>query len=409
VNPARPNRSIQRAPRAASRRSRAGFTLVELLLASLLGVIVVSGVYQIFVNTSTHYNKQLDHVQAQARLRFAVEFIKDELRGLGRLSILNTSPNQRDPLYCGTRAYTGLTLFNDDPGAGPYEPPELLSDNGIRPDRLRLLIDSSDATPLALSSVSGPTLNIAPPERQGDLEGRRLVSGPSEERLKRSYTDSLVRVTQLKTGAYDVIPASGVIINNLAKSVRLDDPPCAELNCSAGGCVINPLKWVEYAIVEDRRDATRTQLVRRQLDLETAAPLPNTELILADYAVDFQVWGDYDTRGHEPNSPTPDLSWRLPQVPTELTQNDDQGNWVAAGLKEDEVMNRWPHRLRGLSFLVGVRTAQIDPNVTTPLGLNPSSPQERMSVKVESPRGAGFTYVSTSVGSVDNENLYRGD
>jgi len=382
---------------------------VELLLASLLGVIVVSGVYQLFVNTSTHYSKQLDHTQAQARLRFAVEFIKSDLRNFGRLSILNTTPTQRDPLYCGTRSYTGLEMFDNDTGGGSYDLPELLADNDIRPDRLRLLVDSSDATPLSLASASGPTLNIAAVASQLDQDARRLVATGSEERLRAAYDESLVRITQLKTGAYDVVPASNVIVNNLAKSVRLDDAPCAQLNCSAGGCVINPVKWVEYAIIAHEQDATRTHLVRRELELETSLPIPNTELILADYAVDFQVWGDYDTRGHAPDVAAPSLKWRLPQVPTELSLNDDEGNWVGAGVDEDEVMNTWPHRLRGLSFLVGVRTAQLDPNMINPLGEALASPQERMSVKVSSPRGTGFTLVRTLTGSVDNENLYRGD
>lgn len=389
--------------------TQAGFTLVELLLASLLGIIVVSGVYQLFVNTSTHYTKQLDHTQAQARLRFAVEFLKADLRNFGRLSILNTTPVQRDPLYCGARSYTGLTMFNNDTGGGAYELPEQLVDNDIRPDRLRLLIDSSDATPLSIMSSAGPTLNIAPVEAQRDLDARRLVANGAEARLREAYEGSLVRVTQLKTGAYDVIPVSDLIINNVTKSVRLDDPPCEQLNCSAGGCVANPLKWVEYAIVTHERDSSRTQLVRRQLDLEDAAPLPNTELILADYAVDFQVWGDYDTRGHAPSTGTPDLSGRLPQVPAEPSLNDDQGNWVTTGEDEDDVMNAWPHRLRGLSFLVAIRTAQVDPDLLSPLGAALTSPQERMSFLVSAPRGVGYTHVSTLTGSIENENLYRGD
>lgn len=391
------------------RHTQTGFTLVEVLLASLLGIIVVGGVYQIFVNTSTHYAKQIDHVQAQSRLRFAVEFIKADLRNFGRLSILNTTPTQRDSLYCGNRSYTGLTMYNNDQGTGAYELPHLIENNQIRPDRLRLLIDQSNATPLALNNISNTTLNIAPLESQLDLDARRLVAVGSEERLKFAYTDSLVRITQLKTGKYDVLPVSNVLVNNLAKSIRVDDPPCTELDCSNGGCVINPIKWVEYAIVEDERDTTRTQLVRHQLDLESALPIPNTELILADYAVDFQVWGDFDTRGHDPNTVAPNLNWRLPQVPTEISINDDQGNWVLVGTDEDEIMNQWPHRLRGLSFLIAVRNAQVDPNVTNPLGVAPRSPQERMKFQVSSARGTGFAHVSTLTGSIDNENLYRGD
>jgi hypothetical protein len=173
--------------------------------------------------------------------------------------------------------------------------------------------------------------------------------------------------------------------------------------------VINPLHWVEFAITEHTRVPTITQLVRRRLDVDSGEPVANSELVLADYVVDFQVWGDYDTRGLDPRAPSVNVNAIAPLVPSDPQVNDDQGNWVIGGLTEAEVMNRWPHRLRGLSFLLAVRTPRVDPSFTVPPALANPTPQERVSFRVQTTERDGLTRVSTLTGVVDNANLYRGD
>ena len=390
------------------RATQAGFTLSELLLASLLSVMITSAVYQVFVNTSTNYAKQLEHTQAQSNLRFAAERVKAELRDFGRLTVLNTTPNQRDPMYCGDRTYKGLELKDNDTGDGFYERPEALELNQVRPDRLRLLIDASNATPLLVQRASGANLTLAPVQLQTSRASKRLMSPGSEARFRRLFEGALARVTQVQTGRYDVVPVSGVVADN-ARTVRLDEAPCASLACAAGGCVITPLHWSELAIVADARSPENTRLVRRRLELATGAPIAGSELVLADYAVDFQVWGDYDTRGLDPRAAAPQVTTRAPEVPADAIINDDQGNWVAGGVSEAEVMNRWPHRLRGLSFLLAVRTPRIDPAFKDPIVIAQPTPQERVSFKLRSADREGFTHVTTLTGSVENAHLYRGD
>lgn len=255
---ARPARSAR--PPSSRRRARA-FTLVELLLGSFLGALIATSVYKVFVSTSSYYARQLEQTQARGGARFALEHLKAELRDLGRLSILSVAPGARDPLYCGTRLYTGVELIDNDQGGNGYERPELLSRNALAADRLRLLVDASDATPLRVESAAGGALRLARDTQQPSLAARRLVSPGAEGRFGQLFDlNALARVTNSSTGRYDVVPVQVSALANGVASVTLSSPPCPELSCNAGSCLINPLHWVEYAVIDDPDEPDRTRL-----------------------------------------------------------------------------------------------------------------------------------------------------
>lgn len=398
----RPPPHAPHAPRA--------FTLVELLLGSFLGALIATSVYKVFVSASSYYGRQLEETQARAGGRFALEHLKAELRDLGRLSILSVAPGARDPLYCGARLYTGVELLDNDAGGAGYERPALLSRNGLAADRLRLLVDASDATPLRVEAAAGGALRLARDTQQASLAARRLVSPGAEGRFGQLFdSNALARVTQVGTGRYDVLPVQGAALANGVGAVTLDAPPCPELNCNAGGCLVNPLHWVEYAVLADEDEPDRTRLARRRLSPQGAAPVPDSELALAEYVVNFQVWGDYDTRGGDAGGPVVSGVGRAPLVPADPRLRDDRGNW-AGQLPEGDVMGRWPHRLRGLTALISVRESRLDPTLPPPADADGGrAPQEVDRALVVTPKGEGYARVSSVVGGVETPNLYRGD
>ena len=391
-------------------RPQRGFTLVELLLGSFLGTLIATSVYKVFVSTSSYYSRQLEQTQARAGERFALEHLKGELRDLGRLSILSVAPGARDPLYCGARVYSGVELIDNDGGGNGYERPALLARNEIAPDRLRLLVDASDATPLRVESAAGGSLRLARDLQQPSLAARRLVSPGAEGRFAQLFdVNALARVTQASTGRYDVVPVQVSALANGVASITLASPPCPELSCNAGGCLINPVHWVEYAVISDPDEPDRTRLARRRLDPQGGDPLTNTELSLAEYVVNFQVWGDYDTRGGNAGGPVVSGVGLAPQVPLDPLLRDDRGNW-AGQLQEGAVMNRWPHRLRGVNALISVRESRLDPALPAPINAANDLPaQEVRAVLVSTPKGEGYARVSSVVGGVETPNLYRGD
>lgn len=66
-----------------SRRTAAGFSLIELMLALALGIVVVTGIVQLFVGNSQTYNVLNGQARLQESGRFALDFISRAARSAG--------------------------------------------------------------------------------------------------------------------------------------------------------------------------------------------------------------------------------------------------------------------------------------------------------------------------------------
>ncbi len=68
-----------------------GFTLVELLVAMTIGLIILGAVAQIFATSSATYNVEEDLARVQENGRFAIDFIRRDLRMGGYAGCLNVN------------------------------------------------------------------------------------------------------------------------------------------------------------------------------------------------------------------------------------------------------------------------------------------------------------------------------
>lgn len=75
-----------------------GFSLVELMIALLIGLIISIGVVQIFSATRTTYQLDESLARAQENGRFALEFLSQDVRHAG---------------YAGCKRDTSVTIFNN--------------------------------------------------------------------------------------------------------------------------------------------------------------------------------------------------------------------------------------------------------------------------------------------------------
>lgn len=76
-------------------RQTTGFTLIEMMISIVLGIIIIFGIGQIFVATRTSFSAQqgLSHVQQSGR--FAMEFIGSAVRSTGDMAYNNVSSLMR--------------------------------------------------------------------------------------------------------------------------------------------------------------------------------------------------------------------------------------------------------------------------------------------------------------------------
>lgn len=66
-----------------NRKTLHGFNLIELMIAMVIGLILLAGVYQLMISSKRTYNLQSDLARLQEGARFALDFMSSDFRMLG--------------------------------------------------------------------------------------------------------------------------------------------------------------------------------------------------------------------------------------------------------------------------------------------------------------------------------------
>lgn len=77
---------------AKTRKYQQGMTLIEIMIALLIGAFLLGGVIQIFVNTKQTYRMQEGLSRMQENGRFAMEFLSKDIRMAGFMGCSSSSP-----------------------------------------------------------------------------------------------------------------------------------------------------------------------------------------------------------------------------------------------------------------------------------------------------------------------------
>lgn len=334
------------------RKHARGFTFIELLVATFISGLVLASVYFVFISNARQFYTQEQVVQMQEGMRFAVEILKTDLRNAGRLAVVNGAAGANmDPGFCAPGTVpNAVELFNNENTA-----PAILraNNNGLRPDRVRLLVDASAGIPLSSMSLGGTQLSIAPAALQETSDGRDALS--SQARFEAMYkTGYFARIESMDGAGFDVIPIVAANYNGGAPVINLTRAACFQASACDGRCMVNPVTLVEYRLAPDPPEdaaATKTDLVRRVLDSRNPDNvLPGLSLTIGEYVIDLQVWGTYDIRAD--GAP-------LPDIPADATPLDDVGNWPVGG-DEASIMNLRPERIRSFNLSLATRTSRED-------------------------------------------------
>lgn len=398
---------------ALRRLCRRGFTFAELLVAVVLASIVLLSVYFVFVTGTEQYYRQEQIVQMQEGMRFAMEYIKNDLRNAGMLAVANGHPQRRDPGLCRPNAdLRGVQLFDDEQGNRPLTVgneavPGILTDdpNSLRPDRVRVLVDATGGIPLVTSQVNGARVDLQAPRYQVTEAAKKLLQPTAQARFESMYREGFyLHIRSVSTNAFDLVPIDDVDFRGGSPRLTLARNVCLEVVPCNGDCIVNPVQLVEYAIVEDAdAGGTKTDLQRRVIDANNrTTPLPELSLTIAEYVVNLQIWGTYDSR---------DDSSQVPMVRADPDLKDDVGNWPGVN-DEAAIMNLRPERLRGLNVLIATRTPREDPAFNLAIDLaTPSErrvPSDRTWFEVVEAAGTGYAHVATLTAEVRTPNLFKG-
>lgn len=399
--PRRGRRGLRRVP---------GYTLIELLIASLIGSLVLIAVYVVFIANTDQYYRQEQIVQMQEGMRFVVEYLKNDLRNVGRQSVANgIAPGAAtaDPGYCGPADQRGARLFDNE---AQGVPPVLRNHgNGLRPDRLRLMVDASAGTPLVVGRVAGATVTMVGPDGQLSADARALLQEDGESTFEAAYKAGYFLRVSSSTN-FVLVPIAEVDFSDGSPVITASAPlscPADPSFCRAGGCLANAVQLVEYRIVEDdaQPGALKTDLVRQVIHSIQDEPMAGESVVVAEYIVNMQLWGTYDTRANPPDKPL---------IPADADPTDDIGNW--GGEDETERFNTRPERLRALNVLLARRSSREDAEFKVAPG-SAEQPSERVAADLTwfdldgdgAPnRASGLARVATLQAGVETPNMVTG-
>ena len=385
---------------ARRRQRRAGFTLLELMVALAIGTVVVATMYTLSGASSRTFQAQQRISQLQLQTRLAMERLRRDIvmTGFG-----GTQSSAGERTCAGPGILTplfGVQLVDHDATAttaiGTMPGGALASTHG---DLLTLLGNFSTSDTYMIGNT-------------GAANGGAVILESTRQAFRRSFAADPLGAT-VDTALFSQVFQPGVVLHvthpngfhyftqvtgsavdsaGRTPTIQIAPPLPQGTACSFSlciGCRVAPLTMIQYGIDTAQNIApalvpndpavtgTNTVLYRRMLNPLTGAPMPNVPpTVVLEFAVDFEVNAIVDT-AVQGNPPV--LSAPLPTIPL-------------------------PGRVRALQVQLAARTADTDPSFPWPYAGARTAAQPLSSFEVFTDR-PGSARVRTSVAEFVLENL----
>lgn len=365
--------------RARSTRARTeqGFTLLELMVALVAGLVAILAVYYVSSASARHFHEQQRVAQTQTSVRMALQQIRRDVARAG----LFATPNSQREQQCLTppRQVHAIVFQNDvDTAVLPNA-----ATNGVTADRLRLTGNfvTSDAYFVSTLSGNGGGAFLQTSwqgfrrdfgqwnSNQLRVGGAAMPLGYSAAALREVFVTGRMVHVQNAQGYHFFLDVAGVNADGTTPPQVLfrQNLPIGG-TCVGGladGAMISPIAAVEYVVVDPRADAeladllgvgataaldqatgrVNSVLVRRDVDLQTNTPIAGTTRVVLEYVADLNyefVFDDQATPGNAPVIVRRDGAQSAPLL---------NGGLAAV-----------PNRLRSVIVRLSARTAGEEPN-----------------------------------------------
>jgi type II secretory pathway pseudopilin PulG len=319
-------------------RGQEGFTLIELTVSLLAGLIVALGIVGLSKNATHTFHEEMRSSAAEANLRTAIDRLRADLSRAGYMStgnialdpLIEKAPGVANPIANG--ALVGLarltSILLNPPGSAAATPLSAQQTVPMNPDVIDVAgnMTSTDQYEVALvqagaSSCGGPriVLSATSPSMY------RLVGlgAPGVAELNNIFQPTpngagqfIVRFFDKGTGRSQFLatcpPASGPptgIAAGVPPGPFVDIDPTTPLQVRGlgTGSLVNPVQIVRWQILPATAepaqyqaspiggqpfspnvvDPTKYDLVRSYVDAATGQPIASTTEIVAEYAVDL--------------------------------------------------------------------------------------------------------------------------
>lgn len=406
--------------RRRTRRAAQGFTLMELIVAAMLSMLVIAGLYVVYATHTRVFRSQESVSQAQFGVRFAMETVLADLQRAGYQGVPSTTQPQIAQRLCANSllpAFQAVTLVHGDgevvnPSKNPNVTGDMARPPQTPPDTLTLVGNFANDDVFWADRLVGATITLQDTSAI-DRTDPFPRSQEAFDEIFRTDGSTLIRIrNQDKTFFSPVASASFA-----AKTVTLaHSPSCADQGLWSWG-EVNVLHRVRYAVVNPATTGLltsvevanltkvpglneRRDLVREYLTWDNPPTVVRREVI-AENVVDFQVWFLFD------QVETPDTGPMVDQVAA-YSVDENQVGGEPCNATSDSIggnSNCEPWNIHGAIVRISVRTPAEDPNWPVPPDDVPRQPLRYYELNEAS---VGSARVRTLVSQVEMPNLGYG-
>lgn len=363
------NHNLAHARTSAHRRAkrRAGFTLVEVMIAMTAGLVTVLATYHLGSVSSRTFNEQMRITETQGSLRAAMDQLQRDAPRAGFLSAADSSVLP----VCG--GLVGSTLSGSELlggrlfGARIY--PDRSKNNGAvaqiltptgaapgltRADTLDLIGNFESGDVFKISSEGASDQLIFEVNRESFRRNFIVRSGVEEKFSAERFAEvfavgRLVRVESDRRVFFRTVLSVGADPNFPSVTLASAIPDFCFKRSTA---LVSPISWIRYEIApltesssfarlqttsSARGAAQRVALVRSERNPADGTVRPGSERLVLDYAVEFRVDGVIP--GTAPNT------WQTLSDATRLGAEETQG------------------QLRTLRIVLAARAQDVDSGV----------------------------------------------
>lgn len=354
------SRTVMTHARHARRRSRSGFTLVEMMIALTAGAIVVATVYTIGASSARHFQEQQRVSQLQLAVRLALDRIRRDAQRAAFQSVADSALVSGN---CGGSPSTrirGVVVRNDADHAVFTGMPGATS---VQADQLDVTGNFRTGDTFLVRSWNGSSLDL---QTQWQGYRRTFSADPATTTIDTSlfaqtFSSGTPVLVRGGGGQYIWTRATSSSADSTGTSARVNVSPSFPDACRSApgiegwcqsGCTASPVTLVRYQILpapaalQPRNAAVtgaNTVLYRTEYDpLDPTRQLSQVPIL--EYAVHFDV--DLITNTAATTS-----------LPVVLTNEND----TAA---EARTAGPLAGRVRGLRVSIAARTPEQDPHLS---------------------------------------------
>lgn len=397
-------------------RRQEAFTLVELTVALVAGLIVALGIVGLSKDATHTFHEEMRSSAAEANLRSAMDRLRADLARAGYMSTGNVST---DPLIArapagppnpytnlaGLGRLTSICLNCVPPLAAtplsavqtiPMNPDAIdIAGNMTSTDQYEVSTIQPGASTcggarIVLDTLSSSFLRIFAGGGKAELNNIFQPVGGSAGQFIVRFVDKTTRSQFLVTCANQqaIVVQGAQVFLDVAGAVQMAQTTGSGPSGFCTGCLVNPVQIVHWEITPATAepaqyqafpagplggqpltpavtDPTKYDLVRWYVDAVTGAPVPGTTEVVAEYAVDLKFAFSVEQG-----------SVLQPQIVTFPFDNANSALWAQNILVNPVVGPQDPARIRSVRVRLVTRSAEPDRtfDVPVPNNANPQQP-----------------------------------